>query len=64
MLLDPSRITETLETWPAHEVAPAIQAGQLDQIPEDILADYPAVQQRVDSMRARWADRTVPWRRF
>lgn len=63
-LLDPSCILEAVETWPRHEVQRAIQDLGPDAVPEDVLADYPALRRRVAEMRARWADRPVPWRRF
>jgi hypothetical protein len=64
ILLDRSLITEAQPAWTPFEVTEAIQGGRLDDIPDEVLADYPCFRQRIGEMRERWSTGRVPWHRF
>jgi hypothetical protein len=64
ILLDACCVIGAEETWSAYRVAVTIQENGPDAVPADVLADYPALQDRVEEMRARWEARDTPWRRF
>lgn len=50
--LDPAVLVSATETWLPGDIKIAINEGRLAEIPEDILADYPAAQERLDMLRA------------